>query len=167
MNSTTPRSLNLPLIGLWVASVAIVVLGVVLMFSSNAAQVTLYAEQSADTGAFLSAQSNATVGGLLIAVGVLGLVISLATQALIGAADRRHAASVVEVDEFDALDGDDDDLDVLEAERVPGAAAAPAAVAPVAEATPATEAAAAEAEPATEAAPVDEAVTTPTAPAEK
>ena len=54
MNSTTPRTLNLPLIGLWVASVAIVVLGVVLMLSSNAAQVTLYTEQSADTGAFLS-----------------------------------------------------------------------------------------------------------------
>ncbi|MCD2440790.1 hypothetical protein LQ757_00720 [Agromyces sp. SYSU K20354] len=178
MTSTTPRKLNLPLIGLWVASVAIVVLGVVLTFTANAAQVAYYTEQVADPAPILAAQSNTTLGGLLIAVGVLGLVISLATQAIIGAADRRHAESVLAVDEFFDLD-EEDGLDVLEAERAPaaapGVAAAPALVDEAApEAAPATAAAPApavetEAAPAVEpeAAPAAEPAKAPEAPTEK
>ena len=107
MNSTTPRSLNLPLLGAWLASAVITVVGVVLLISSNAAQVAFYVEQTADPAPILTAQAGTTVGGLLIAVGLLGLVIALATQAIIGAADRRHADSVLAFDEFTALDDED------------------------------------------------------------
>ena len=159
MTSTTPRPLNLPLLGAWLASAVITVVGVVLLISSNAAQVAYYVEQVADPAPILTAQAGTTVGGLLIAVGLLGLVIALATQAIIGAADRRHADSVFAFDEFTALDDEDgeDGLDELGVGRVPGAAAAPAVatVAPVAEAAPAAEPApVAEAAPDTEAAPV-------------
>ena len=162
MTSTTPRSLNLPLLGAWLASAVITVVGVVLLITSNAAQVAFYVEQTADPAPILTAQAGTTVGGLLIAVGLLGLIIAFATQAIIGAADRRHSDSVFAFDEFTALDDEDgvDDLDELGVGRVPGAAAAPAVatVAPVAEAAPASEPA-----PAAEPAPFSEAA--PAAPA--
>ena len=184
MTSTTPRSLNLPLLGAWLASAVITVVGVVLLISSNAAQVAYYVEQVADPAPILTAQAGTTVGGLLIAVGLLGLVIALATQAIIGAADRRHADSVFAFDEFTALDDEDgeDGLDELGVGRVPGAAAAPAVatVAPVAEAAPAAEpvlvdeatpaaepAPVAQAAPVTEAAPAAEPAKAPEAPTEK
>ena len=156
MNSTTPRSLNLPLLGAWLASAVITVVGVVLLISSNAAQVAFYVEQTADPAPILTAQAGTTVGGLLIAVGLLGLVIALAAQAIIGAADRRHADSVIAFDEFTALDDEDgmDDLDELGAGRVPTAAAPAAAAAPVTEAAPVAEPA-----PVAEAAPVAEPAT--------
>ena len=176
MTSTTPRSLNLPLLGAWLASAVITVVGVVLLISSNAAQVAYYVEQVADPAPILTAQAGTTVGGLLIAVGLLGLVIALATQAIIGAADRRHADSVFAFDEFTALDDEDseDGLDELGVGRVRGAAAAPAVatVAPVAEAAPVAEPAPVAA-PATEAAPAAETAETaapekaPEAPTEK
>jgi hypothetical protein len=172
MTSTTPRSLNLPLLGAWLASAVITVVGVVLLISSNAAQVAYYVEQVADPAPILTAQAGTTVGGLLIAVGLLGLVIALATQAIIGAADRRHTDSVFAFDEFTALDDEDgaDELDELGVGRVPGAAAAPAVatVAPVAEAAPVAEPApVAEAAPVTEAAPAAEPAKAPEAPTEK
>jgi hypothetical protein len=184
MTSTTPRPLNLPLLGAWLASAVITVVGVVLLISSNAAQVAYYVEQTADPAPILTAQAGTTVGGLLIAVGLLGLVIALATQAIIGAADRRHADSVFAFDEFTALDDEDgeDGLDELGVGRVPGAAAAPAVatVAPVAEAAPAAEpvlvdeaapaaepAPVAQAAPVTEAAPAAEPAKAPEAPTEK
>ncbi|GAA1761003.1 hypothetical protein [Agromyces humatus] len=172
MTSTTPRSLNLPLLGAWLAAAVITIAGVVLLITSNAAQVAYYTEQIADPAPILAAQSGTTLGGLLIAVGVLGLVIALATQALIGAADRRHAESVLAVDEFFDLD-EEDGLDVLDAERAPaaapGAVAAPALVddaapAAAAETTPAP---ATEAAPLTDAAPADEPAKTAEAPTEK
>ena len=189
MTSTTPRSLNLPLLGAWLASAVITVVGVVLLISSNAAQVAYYVEQVADPAPILTAQAGTTVGGLLIAVGLLGLVIALATQAIIGAADRRHADSVFAFDEFTALDDEDgedgdDGLDELGVGRVRGAAAGPAvAAAPVTEAAPIAEpapaaepalvaeaapvAAAPEAAPVAEAVPATEPAKAPEAPTEK
>lgn len=79
-SSRTRAKLNLPLLALWVASVVVAVLGYVLMTSSNARQAALYTSQKGDYAQLFSAQSGSTVGGLLIAVGVLGVLLALAAQ---------------------------------------------------------------------------------------
>lgn len=70
--------INIPLTALWLASVISVALGYFLMSSSNSDQAALYSAQSANYGKLLKAQSGSTLGGLLIAVGVLGLLLALA-----------------------------------------------------------------------------------------
>lgn len=175
MNPTTPRTLNLPLLGAWLAAAVITIVGVVLLVSSNAAQVTLFTEGVNEPAPILAAQAGATVGGLLIAVGLLGFVIALATQAIIGAADRRHAAhapahAVAGFDEFDEGDFEVFEKEAPAAPVAPEAPAVPAAAAaaavPVAEPAPVVDVAPApEAAPAPAAAPAAQAA--PEAPTEK
>lgn len=72
--------LNVPLILLWLASVIVAVAGYVLMTSSNANQAQLYTSQTGDYAKLFAAQSGSTIGGLLLAVGVLGVLLALAAQ---------------------------------------------------------------------------------------
>jgi predicted lipid-binding transport protein (Tim44 family) len=141
MSQSTPArpAINLALIGLWVVTAVVLAVGIWLLLSSNGRQVELYTGQSEDYAAYLSAQGGTTLGGILIGVGVLGLLLSLATQAVVSAANRRHAdlASSYVAYDFDDTEVYDDD-----SAEVP-AAPAPAAPAPAAAAAPAAPAAAA------------------------
>lgn len=74
--------LNVPLILLWLASIIVAVAGYVLMTSSNANQAQLYTSQTGDYAKLFAAQSGSTIGGLLIGVGVLGVLLALAAQAI-------------------------------------------------------------------------------------
>lgn len=156
MTSNTPtRTLpNLPLIGTWVAALALLGVGLWLLNTSNASQVELYTAQSQDYAAYLGAQTGTTVGGLLVAVGALAIVIAAATQAVAWSIARRAAQADAAVPaEFDEEDSFDEEpvAVVVPAAEAPAAAAAVAETAPAetapAEAAPA-EAASAEAAPA-------------------
>jgi predicted lipid-binding transport protein (Tim44 family) len=131
MSQSTPArpAINLALIGLWVVTAVVLAVGIWLLLSSNGRQVELYTGQSEDYAAYLSAQGGTTLGGILIGVGVLGLLLSLATQAVVSAANRRHAdlaGSYVAYD-FDDTEVYDDDSAEVPAAPAPAAAAAPAA----------------------------------------
>lgn len=89
-NPTTPRfALNIPLIVLWVAAVAVAGLGYWLLQSGNAAQADFYNTQGSDYLQFLNLQTQSTIGGMLLTAGVVGVFIALATHA------RNRAAAVV------------------------------------------------------------------------
>ncbi|WP_022889149.1 hypothetical protein [Agromyces italicus] len=137
MTSNTPtRALpNLPLIGTWVAALALLGVGLWLLNSSNASQVELYTAQSQDYAAYLGAQTGTTVGGLLIAVGALAIVIAAATQAVAWSIARRASqADAAAPAEFDEDDSFDDELVESEAAPVDEAPAEqPAAEQPAAE----------------------------------
>ncbi|MFB6611233.1 hypothetical protein ACFCVO_12995 [Agromyces sp. NPDC056379] len=126
--NTTASKVNVPLILLWVAAVALIGGGYWLLNSSTASQVEFYTSGSQDVAGLLGAQSNTTIAGLLLAVGALSVVIALAVHALgwsARAASAQAAALVAAEDAaFEA------ELDRAEAE----AAAEAAAVAPVADA---------------------------------
>jgi hypothetical protein len=112
MSSNSPRLLsriNLPRLVLWVASVVIGLVGYYLIASSNAKQTAVYTSGKADYAKLFAAQSGATVGGLLIAVGVLGLLLALVTLAL-----APRPVAIVAVDETDDLDDEFDDDDATE-----------------------------------------------------
>lgn len=155
MSQSSPArpAINLALIGLWVVTAVVLAAGIWLLLSSNGRQVELYTGQSDDYAAYLSAQGGTTLGGILIGVGALGLLVSLATQAVISAAAHRHAAMpaayhFVDTDEY----GDDFADEPVRADAPATASAAPVAPvvaeAPVAEAPAAPVAApAADAEP--------------------
>lgn len=135
MSQSTPArpAINLALIGLWVVTAVVLAVGIWLLLSSNGRQVELYTGQSEDYAAYLSAQGGTTLGGILIGVGVLGLLLSLATQAVVSAANRRHAdlaGSYVAYDFDDTEVYDDDSADAVPA--VPAAPAPAAAAAPAA-----------------------------------
>jgi predicted lipid-binding transport protein (Tim44 family) len=131
MSQSTPArpAINLALIGLWVVTAVVLAVGIWLLLSSNGRQVELYTGQSEDYAAYLSAQGGTTLGGILIGVGVLGLLLSLATQAVVSAANRRHAdlASSYVAYDFDDTEVYDDDSAEVPAAPAPAAAAAPAA----------------------------------------
>ena len=143
-SSTVRPALNLALIGLWVVTAVVIAVGVWLLLSSNGRQVELYTAQSDDYASYLSAQSGTTLGGILIGAGAVGLLLSLATQAVVSNANRRHAdhvGSYVAYD-FDDTEVFDDSADEVPAAPAPAASAAPAAasvasVAPVAAEEPA------------------------------
>ncbi|WP_157006387.1 hypothetical protein [Agromyces laixinhei] len=82
MNTTASSKVNVPLILLWVAAVALIGGGYWLLSTSTATQVALYAEGAQDVEGLLTAQSTTTIAGLLIAAGALGAVIALAVHAL-------------------------------------------------------------------------------------
>ncbi len=117
-NQSDRATVNIPLIGLWVAAAAVLGGGYWLLTASNSAQVDLYTAQSADTGAFLAAQSGTTIGGTLIAVGVLGVLIAILAQVVVRAAAHVAAAGAARpVDSAgsgDSDDLDDDDFDDIE-----------------------------------------------------
>ncbi|MDQ0575061.1 hypothetical protein [Agromyces albus] len=89
-NATTRRpALNIPLIVLWVAAIAVAGLGFWLLVGGNAAQADFYNEQGDDYLEYLNLQTQSTVGGMLLTAGVIGVFIALATHA------RNRAAAVV------------------------------------------------------------------------
>ena len=67
--NTTASKVNVPLILLWVAAVALIGGGYWLLSSSTASQVEFYTSGSQDVAGLLGAQTNTTVAGLLLAVG--------------------------------------------------------------------------------------------------
>jgi hypothetical protein len=160
MTQSSPArpALNLALIGLWVVTVVVLAVGVWLLLSSNGRQVELYTAQSDDYAAYLAAQGGTTLGGLLIGAGAIGLLISLATQAVVSAGKHRQDALVEAATYGFVSSADSDDFDdfaesVEASERADAAAAAPvapvapvAAEAPVAPAAPAADEAPAAAE---------------------
>jgi hypothetical protein len=158
-----PSTLNLPLILLWVVAVVVTSIGATLLIIGNAAQVDFYTTQGSDYATYLNNISQSTVGGLVLATGLVGILLALATHARNRAAAIQAQAAAAE---FDAVFGDIDDedfeefaLEVDEADvEVPVDAPAPASAAPGA-ATPA----AAPAAPEAPAAPAD-APSTPEAP---
>ena len=139
MSQSTPArpAINLALIGLWVVTAVVLAVGIWLLLSSNGRQVELYTGQSEDYAAYLSAQGGTTLGGILIGVGALGVLLSLATQAVVSAANRRHAdlaGSYVAYDFDDTEVYGDDSADEVPVAPAPAAAApvAPPAAAPAA-----------------------------------
>ena len=128
MPTTNRRpALNLPLLGLWVAAVVVAGAGTWMVLSGNAGQADFYNQGGSDPAELLGLQSRTTIGGLLIAAGVLGLFLALATHA------RNHAANTGLATPPDATSdvlGDVDDLDEEDAERVPTGADAAVVQAP-------------------------------------
>ena len=106
--------LNLPLLGLWVAAVVVAGAGTWMVLSGNAGQADFYNQGGSDPAELIGLQSRTTIGGLLIAAGVLGLFLALATHA------RNRAANTGLATPPDAASdvlGDVDDLDEEDAER--------------------------------------------------
>ncbi|SFR79539.1 hypothetical protein SAMN05428970_2577 [Agromyces sp. CF514] len=132
-------TLNLPLILLWAVAVIVTGIGAYLLLAGNAAQVAFYTAQGSEYALYLANISQSTIGGLLLAAGVVGILLALATQARNRAAAIQAQAAAAE---FDAVFGDIDDeefeeLDLVVDEadvEVPVDAPAPAAAAPAAEA---------------------------------
>lgn len=106
-SSSALSKINIPLIVLWLASVVVAVLGYFWMTSSNSDQAALYTSGAADYDKLFVAQSGSTVGGLLIAVGVLGVLLALAAQA--ATRHRNVTPEVVVIDDVDEFD--DEELD--------------------------------------------------------
>jgi hypothetical protein len=123
---TTPRrlALNLPLLVLWIAAVGVAAVGYWLVQRGNAAQAEFYTAGGTDPLELLSAQSTTTMGGLLLAAGVVGLLLALATHARARSAAILAANTVADAathepvasEDFDDLDDRLDEGDVL-AER--------------------------------------------------
>ncbi|RNE66805.1 hypothetical protein [Cryobacterium tepidiphilum] len=105
-NSGPLAKLNVPLLVLWLASVVVAVAGYLLMTSSNANQAALYTSQTGDYAKLFAAQSGSTVGGLLIAVGVLGVLLALAAQASTRVRNVAPAAAPAVIDEHDLTSDD-------------------------------------------------------------
>lgn len=143
-NPTTRRlTLNIPIIVLWVASVAVGVFGYFFLQAGNAAQADFYNTQGSDYLEYLNLQTQSTIGGMLLTAGIVGVFIALATHARNWAAAADSAANRAAYDELFEHDLDDDDdledgddgfetmgLDTREKESV---TAAPEAPEPVAE----------------------------------
>ena len=82
MPSTSPyRRLNLPLLALWVVSLATAGIGFWLQRAGTAGQAAFYTSGSQDPTELLTQQANTDLGALLVAAGVIGVLIALATQA--------------------------------------------------------------------------------------
>lgn len=170
-NATAPKpsTLNLPLILLWVVAVVVTAVGAYLLIAGNAAQVAFYTAQGSDYALYLGNISQSTVGGLLLAAGLVGVLIALATHARNRAAAIQAQAAAAE---FDAVFGDLDDDDAFEEidlvvdeadVEVPVDAPAPAAAAPAAAPTAPAAPAAPEASAAPEAPKAPEAPEAPKA----
>jgi hypothetical protein len=128
-NATTTRRLvlNIPLIVLWVAAVAVAGLGYWLLQTGNAAQADFYNTQGSDYLQFLNLQTQSTIGGMLLTAGVIGVFIALAIHA------RNRAAAIVAanaaaIDDLDVRDlNEDDDAEFVAVQPVEEATAAPVA----------------------------------------
>ena len=126
MPNTTPRrlALNLPLLLLWVAAVGVAAIGFWMVQRGNAAQAEFYTAGGTDPLELLSGQSTTTMGGLLLAAGVVGVLLALATHArarsaaILAANTVTDAATLEPVasEELDDLDDDLDEVEVVDAE---------------------------------------------------
>jgi hypothetical protein len=137
-NATTMRrlALNIPLIVLWVAAIAVAGLGYWLLQNGNAAQADFYNTQGSDYLQFLNLQTQSTIGGMLLTAGVIGVFIALAIHA------RNRAAAIVAanaaaIDDLDARDLDEDDESDFVAVQPVEEPAAPAASSETADVEPA------------------------------
>ncbi|WP_159601063.1 hypothetical protein [Agromyces humi] len=125
------RALNLPLLGLWIAGAAVAAAGTWMVLTGNAGQADFYNQGGSDYAELLGLQSRTTIGGLLIAAGVLGLLLALATHARTRAAALPASrASVTPPDATSDALGDVDDLDEEDGERAPAGADAGVVEAP-------------------------------------
>ena len=119
MPDATPRrlALNIPLIVLWVASIAVGAIGYWQLRTGNAGQADFYNNGGSDYLTYLDLQTQSTVGGMLLIAGIVGVLVALAVHAR-----NRHASVVarealaaaapvgfVEVDEYEIDDLDDAD----------------------------------------------------------
>ena len=122
MPTTTPRrlALNLPLLVLWIAAVGVAAIGYWMVQRGNAAQAEFYTAGGTDPLELLSGQSTTTMGGLLLAAGVVGLLLALATHArarsaaILAANTVTDAATLEPVASEELDDLDDDRLDEVD-----------------------------------------------------
>lgn len=112
-NTNTRRpTVNIPIIVLWVVSVAVGLFGYVFLQGGNAAQADFYNTGGDDYLEYLNLQTQSTIGGMLLTAGIVGVFIALATHARNWAA-ANVAATQAEMDELyarvldDEEDGDD------------------------------------------------------------
>ncbi|AMM22119.1 hypothetical protein AX769_20670 [Frondihabitans sp. PAMC 28766] len=109
---------------LWLASIVVAVVGYLLMITFNSKEAAIYVSGKADYPKLFAYTSGSTIGGLLIAVGVLGALLALVSMAI----TWRPAAPVVAADpasagldvDRDADDDDSDDDQTLAAPLAPG-----------------------------------------------
>ncbi|TYL51189.1 hypothetical protein [Agromyces mariniharenae] len=145
MPDATPRrlALNIPLIVLWVASIAVGAIGYWQLRAGNAGQADFYNTGGSDYLTYLDLQTQSTIGGMLLIAGIVGVLVALAVHAR-----NRHASVVarealaaaapvalVEVDEFDEYDDADDTDAAADLPARDGAAAATVPAAASAETT--------------------------------
>ena len=116
--TTTSRrlTLNLPLLALWIAAVGVAAIGYWMVQRGNAAQAEFYTAGGTDPLELLSSQSTSTIGGLLLAAGVVGLLIALATHARARSAAILAANTVTDAATLEPLASDE--LDDLEHDRL-------------------------------------------------
>jgi hypothetical protein len=128
---------NYSLAILWLASVVVGLVGYVLMTSSNSGQAELYTKQTGDYAKLFPLQSGSSLGATLIGIGVLGLLIAIATHAVSFAIARSAAVTSVVRDE-DFTDTDADTVVAAPTATAPAVAfTAPQTTAPAAAAAPA------------------------------
>lgn len=116
MPDATPRrlALNIPLIVLWVASIAVAAIGYWQLRAGNAGQADFYNNGGSDYLTYLDLQTQSTIGGMLLIAGIVGVLVALAVHAR-----NRHASVVarealaaaapagfVELDEYEIDDAD-------------------------------------------------------------
>lgn len=168
-----PTKTNYSLAILWLASVVVGLVGYVLMTSSNSGQAELYTTQKADYAHLFTLQSGSSLGATLIGLGVLGLLIALATHAVSFAIARSAAAAatpVVTEEDFVETDADSENTVVSAPAMGAPAVPVPTQAAPIADApavvfdAPETPASAAETATVDAPAPADD--ETPSAPTE-
>lgn len=96
---------------LWAVSLFITVGGYLIMSSSDSSQAAFYTDGGDNYADFFPAQSGSTLGGILIAVGLLGVLFSLSVQVI--TRTRQHVEfPVIETsDDYyaDSLEEEDDD----------------------------------------------------------
>jgi hypothetical protein len=111
-NTSRPISrINFPLAVLWIGSVGVASFGYLLMSSGNADQVLVYTAAEADYIKLFSSQSASTVGGMLIAVGVLGVLLALTAQAITRRPSANAEAVVLDPTDIDSTEADSIDAD--------------------------------------------------------
>ena len=85
MNDTNANARRLtrmlPFLALWVAVAAVGGIGIWMVLSGNQGQADFYNLGGSDYLELLTLQSKTSIGGLLVAVGALGLIVALATLA--------------------------------------------------------------------------------------
>ncbi|RPE75138.1 MULTISPECIES: hypothetical protein [unclassified Frondihabitans] len=74
--------INIPRMVLWLVSLVVAAGGYLLMTQSNAKEAAVYASGTADYPKLFAAQSGSTVGGLLIAAGVIGALLALTSMSI-------------------------------------------------------------------------------------
>ncbi|ROQ38712.1 hypothetical protein EDF46_2353 [Frondihabitans sp. PhB188] len=101
--------INLPRMILWLASLVVAVGGYLLMTISNTREAAIYTAGTADYPKLFATQSGSTIGGLLIAVGVLGALLALTSMALTWKPRVATEAEAAPEAELDAAEAELDD----------------------------------------------------------